>query len=83
MRKCFVLGAGFSKAVAKLPLTRELTKKFWDVLEKEKELGHNNRVFWGESMKKYVEKYVDPLEQENLGAILSFIDINLSSPINS
>ena len=79
MRKCFVLGAGFSKAVAKLPLTRELTKKFWDVLEKEKELGHNNRVFWGESMKKYV----DPLEQENLGAILSFIDINLSGEIRA
>ena len=99
MRKCFVLGAGFSKAVANLPLTRELTKKFWDVLEKEKELGHNNRVFWGESIKKYF----DSLEyeffrkpcigigdsypycnfQENFEAILSFIDINLSGEIRA
>ena len=79
MRKFFVLGAGFSKAVANLPLTCELTKKFWDVLEKEKESGHNNRVFWGESMKKYF----DPLEQENFEAILSFIDINLSGEIRA
>ncbi len=79
MRKCFVLGAGFSKAVANLPLTCELTKKFWDVFEKEKGLGHNNRVFWGESIKKYF----DFLEQENFEAILSFIDINLSGEIRA
>ena len=99
MRKCFVLGAGFSKAVANLPLMRELTQKFWDVLEKEKGLGHNNRVSWGEKVKEYF----DSLEyeffrkpcigigdsysycnfQENFEAILSFIDINLSGEIRA
>ena len=42
MSKCFILGAGFSKAVANLPLMSELTKRFWEVLESEKILEHKN-----------------------------------------
>ncbi len=53
MSKCFILGAGFSKAVANLPLMSELTKKFWEVLENEKTLGHRNRVILGERIKNY------------------------------
>lgn len=59
MRRAFLLGAGFSKAVADGPLMNEI----WDYMEKayEKEknikiLRHNNRLKWFEELNKFIRK---------------------------
>ena len=100
MSKCYILGAGFSNAVSGLPVMKELTKAFWQVLEQEKNKGHNNRTFWGNRIRHYFEflendffvrpcisgKYENYEEcnfQENLEALISFIDLNVSGEITA
>lgn len=43
MKKCIILGAGFSKAIAKLPLTKELFNRF-DEISKEHNLYANSNI---------------------------------------
>ena len=99
MSGCYILGAGFSNAVADLPPMKQLTGKFEEVLRREEELGHGNRVFWGRQLLEYLERFerrffVEPClgrgEQyswcnfkENIEAIVSFIDLNLASTIEA
>ena len=54
MGRCYILGAGFSKAVSNLPVMKDLTKKFWDIQNEEKYLRHNNRVEWGNKIQDYL-----------------------------
>ncbi len=51
MSKCYLLGAGFSKAVANLPLMKELTERWWKQIENEVRLDHKNRVKWGTDLR--------------------------------
>ena len=101
MGKCYILGAGFSKAVSNLPVMKDLTKTFWDIQNKEKCLRHNNRVAWGNRIQDYLrcledEFFVKPCIdvengetyracnfQENLEALISFIDLNTSGEIKA
>lgn len=48
MKRVIILGAGFSKSIAGLPLTNEMLNKFREVMESQKSLGHRNRVIWGQ-----------------------------------
>lgn len=63
MPKTFLLGAGFSKAVANGPLMDKMWKSFEIQYQKERKRtdlpADNNRVHWFES----IEKFVDDLEQ--------------------
>jgi SIR2-like protein len=68
MSRCYVLGAGFSKAVAHLPLMKGMVKEFTKRLEQERALGDTLRVGWGERLlsdiqhlerKFFREPYVD------------------------
>lgn len=78
---------------------KKLTEKFKEVLRREEELGHDNRVFWGRQLLEYLERFertffvkpcLSPGEQysgcnfkENIEAIVSFIDLNLASTIEA
>ncbi len=55
MGTCYILGAGFSKAVSNLPVMKDLAKTFWDIRNQENQLGHNNRVAWGDRIRNYFE----------------------------
>jgi hypothetical protein len=99
--RCYVLGAGFSKAVADLPLMKKLVSKFKDIREHEKKLDHNLRVRWGDRLLSYIdyleneffrkpcidikngETYRNCNFKENLEALVSFIDLNLSGHIHA
>ncbi len=101
MGKCYILGAGFSKAVSNLSVMKDLTKKFWDIQNKEKKIAHNNRVSWGDKIQDYLlflenEFFVKPCIdikngetyrecdfQDNLEALISFIDLNTSGEIKA
>jgi hypothetical protein len=49
MSRCYVLGAGFSKAVADLPVMKEMVQAFTSRLEQEKALGETLRVNLGQA----------------------------------
>lgn len=101
MGKCYILGAGFSKAVSNLPVMKDLAKTFWDIRNQENQLGHNNRVAWGDKIREYLlyletEFFVKPCINtkngdiykecnfhENLEALISFIDLNISGEIKA
>ena len=101
MGRCYILGAGFSKAVSNLPVMRDLTKAFWDIQSREARLGHRNRVRWGDRIQIYLryletkffeepcidtengQTYEECNFQENLEALISFIDLNASGQIKA
>lgn len=101
MSKCYILGAGFSKAVAKLPVMKELVPTFTRIHEEQRKLGHRNRVHWGEQLLCYLDFLEDEFFRkpcvraekggsyekcnfkENLEALVSFIDLNLSGTIRA
>ena len=98
MQRALVLGAGFSKAVAGLPVTYEMLDAFKEVQEKEKKKGHSNRViqgnrifdFWRFLTETYLSRQLmkdDKLLESNIPtsfeAVLTFIDLNISSEINA
>ena len=101
MGKCYILGAGFSKAVSDLPVMKDLTAGFWAIRRKEHKHGHNNRVAWGDQIEDYLryleteffvnpcidvmngESYSECNFQENLEALISFIDLNTSGEIRA
>jgi hypothetical protein len=60
MNKCYILGAGFSRAMANLPIMKDLTKKFWEIKNQEERQNHRNRVLWGNR----ISEYFDYLENE-------------------
>lgn len=49
-----VLGAGFSKSVAGFPLTKEMLTKFRTVIKEQEELGHKNRMGWGNRIIEFI-----------------------------
>ncbi|MFQ5850256.1 MAG: SIR2 family protein [Candidatus Binatia bacterium] len=99
MSKCYILGAGFSKAVSDLPVMKDLTKRFWQIRNREQEQGHRNRVTWGNRIESYLnclermffvepcikkgQRYEECNFQENLEAVISFIDLNTSGQITA
>lgn len=101
MGTCYILGAGFSKAVSNLPVMKDLAKTFWDIRNQENQRGHNNRVAWGDRIRNYLEyfeteffvkpcidtengeTYKECNFQENLEALISFIDLNTSGEIRA
>ena len=52
---CLVLGAGFSKAVANLPVTKEMFKAFKIEIENQRSLNNTNRVKRGERLLNFLE----------------------------
>jgi hypothetical protein len=58
--RCFLLGAGFSNAVADLPVMRQLAAEFCRIRDREIALGRENRAFWG----KQILQFFDELEDE-------------------
>ena len=101
MGKCYILGAGFSKSVSNLPVMKDLAKTFCDIRTQENQLGHTNRVVWGDRIRCYFryleteffekpcintengETYKECNFQENLEALISFIDLNASGEIKA
>lgn len=98
MARCILLGAGFSKAVADLPLTTELADRFRQIYERERVSGHPNRAFWGEKIIRFFDEletqffrsclstedqYEGCTLLENFESIVSFIDLNLSGEIRA
>lgn len=68
MGKVFVVGAGFSKAVGDLPLTKEMFPCFEHIREEARRLGDRNRALWGDNILAFVaaleERYLKtPLER--------------------
>jgi hypothetical protein len=53
---CLVSGAGFSKLVAKLPITNEMLNVFKKEIEKQDLLNHKNRVKWGKRLSNFIDK---------------------------
>lgn len=101
MSKCYIVGAGFSKAVAELPVMKDMVSTFKNVLESQRTLGHRNRIIWGERLLSYLDyleteffrkpcidsedgrTYETCNFKENLEALVSFIDLNLSGNIRA
>ena len=101
MNRCYVLGAGFSKAVADLPVMKQLVSRFTQIREQEKKHQHKNRVHWGDRLLSYLDflekeffrkpcvdsengqSYENCDFKENLEALVSFIDLNLSGQIRA
>ncbi len=101
MSRCYILGAGFSKAVADLPVMKEMVSTFTHIRERERKLGHNIRVRWGDQLLFYLAYLEDEFFRkpcvdtengqtyetcnfkENLEALVSFIDLNLSGNIRA
>lgn len=52
---CLVLGAGFSKAIANLPVTKEMFKAFKIEIENQRSLNNTNRVKRGERLLNFLE----------------------------
>lgn len=55
MNRCFILGAGFSKAVSDLPVMKDLSKTFRSIRKREEDRNHKNRVIWGDRIFEYFE----------------------------
>jgi hypothetical protein len=53
MKRVFIVGAGFSKAVADLPLTSEMINRFKEVLEDSRRHGDENGILWGQSIFRF------------------------------
>src|ERR1035437_1169952 len=53
---CLVLGAGFSKAVANLPITKEMINAFKGEIEKQRLLNNKNREIWGKRLLNFINK---------------------------
>jgi hypothetical protein len=99
MTKCYVLGAGFSNAVAGLPPMKKLAATFQEVQQKQEDFRHDNRAFWGKQLLGQLDHFqhyffeepcLGPGEQytwcnfkENFEAIVSFVDLNLASTIEA
>lgn len=101
MTTSYILGAGFSNAVADLPVTKDWTQRFWEILDQEAKAGHKNRVRWGTHIREYLDylerefftkplvnveggqRYTECNFQENLEALISFIDLNMSGEITA
>lgn len=101
MTTSYILGAGFSNAVAGLPVTKDWTQRFWEFLDQEAKAGHRNRVRWGTHIREYLDylerefftkplvnvedgqRYTECNFQENLEALISFIDLNMSGEITA
>lgn len=99
MSKCYILGAGFSKAVSNLPIMRELSQRFHKIANEQDQAGNKNRHEWGMHIVSYIgmleteffikpcvdiesgQKYENCNFQENLEALISFIDLNTSGGI--
>ncbi len=99
MSTCYVLGAGFSREMAGLPVMRDLVASFRARHRRECEKGRGNRVAWGAT----VLEFIDSLESEavhqrmvggdercescdfteDFEAILSFIDLNVGRTIEA
>jgi hypothetical protein len=56
MSKCFILGAGFSNAVAELSVTKDLITRFKKIQEDERIANPDLRVQWGETIKEFLSK---------------------------
>jgi hypothetical protein len=67
MGRCFLLGAGFSNAVAGLPAMRQLASEFKTIQDREHKAGHENRTFWGEQ----ITQFLDELEDEFFRKLLN------------
>ena len=98
MQRVLVLGAGFSKAIAGLPVTYEILDVFREVQKKEEKKGHNNRViqgnrifnFWRVLTETYLtrprmkdDRLLESNIQTSFESVLTFIDLNLSSEIRA
>ena len=98
MQRVLVLGAGFSKAIAGLPVTYQMLDAFKEVQKKEEEKGHDNRVeqgnrifaFWHSLTEKYLtrprmkdDRLLESNIQTSFESILTFIDLNISSEISA
>lgn len=62
MKSCIVLGAGFSKSIANLPIMGEMFGTFQNVLKIQNQLNNSTRVKWGEN----IIRFVNELENEFL-----------------
>lgn len=80
---------------------KDLTKAFWDIRSREAQLGHRNRVSWGDRIQNYLlnleaeffekpcidtengQTYEECNFQENLEALISFIDLNTAGQIKA
>jgi hypothetical protein len=51
---CIVLGAGFSKSIANLPVTSEMFSTFKNVLKEQQLLNNSPRVSWGEEVLNFL-----------------------------
>jgi len=79
----FLLGAGFSKAIADGPLMRELYSNMQGIYQREKErkdvLGGNNRVLWFEDLVAFT-KGLGTLEDtfcDNLEYLVTLLDLRI------
>lgn len=62
MKTCLVLGAGFSKSVANLPITKEMISKFKLVMKEQEDAGHKNRIGWCNAILEFIQR----MEEEYL-----------------
>jgi len=89
MSRVYVLGAGFSNQVAGLPTVRDLRESFQVVLSRSRKSGHENRVFWGESLLGFLHSFeyiglatnqgdcvVNSNVAELFEELLTFLDLN-------
>lgn len=94
MSKVFVLGAGFSRAVADLPTMNQMRDRFRSVLQQEQALGHENRAAWGHMVLEFLEEFErDALVQTTgdrvlhsnvsqlLEQLLTFLDLNTMTEV--
>ncbi|MCL4550192.1 MAG: hypothetical protein M1495_16675 [Bacteroidetes bacterium] len=56
MKRALILGAGFSKAVAGLPVTKEMFSVFEKVRNEQKLLGNKNRVKWHNEIDVFINR---------------------------
>jgi hypothetical protein len=92
-KRCIVLGAGFSKAIANLPITSEMFTTFEKILNEQKTLSNSLHVSRGESIFCFLNllrsKYLNDSRiqssnlTDNFEGICSFIDLNLSFDIEA
>ena len=99
IRRCYVLGAGFSNAVAGLPAMRGLWASLDQIHAKERARDRtSNRAGWGIEIQWFMTELkdrffkppyleegesFDSLEGLDLEKILSFIDLHLASPVRA
>lgn len=57
--RCLVLGAGFSKAVADLPVTREFLNRFEELIDEQDKLGNKHRARWGREVVDFIQSAVN------------------------